>query len=237
MLSLAFNNVKATAAGALPNSLSPEFEAAFAEGQWDEAAEIAYETVLKDPNAGLAKLKGAYALFQKGLPNAALMLIKRISPSQWKEYPQGQDRFVEIVSLFQKKVPLNILPGRLDQANIEDVSPYLRDEILFAKGRVAFEAKQSALASSYLQRISKGSRFYGQAHYLIATMAVQVGDYKTAATEFSAVFNPTVYEQSSEFWRDMGAQTTSHWGSISKWESTRRYYSNQAASENWLYSA
>ena len=36
--------------------------------QWNNAAEMAYEIVLKGPSAGIneARLKGAYALFQKG---------------------------------------------------------------------------------------------------------------------------------------------------------------------------
>src|SRR5690349_18135366 len=80
------------------------------QSQWDDAVQTAHEILIKDPRNSEAKLKGAYALFQKGYPNAALVLLKKLSSQEWKNLPQGQDRFVEIVSFFQKKVPLNHLP-------------------------------------------------------------------------------------------------------------------------------
>lgn len=187
-----------------------------ASSQWHVEAQKAYDDLQKNPQAAQAKLKGAYALFQNGYSNSALWFLKKISPLDWKKLPQGEDRFAEIVLLFQKKVPLNFLPGRLEQLSTSVSSPYLQDEIRFSKGREKFEAKQYQAASELFSAVSKTSRFYRQSRYFLATIAVERKEYSTAAVEFSEVFEPTSLDQSSEFWTDMNAQMTSHWGTNMK---------------------
>src|SRR4051812_28698877 len=102
--------VTSTSRAATPHDL----EVAFQRSQWDETAQIAIELLKADPGNSSAKIRGAYALFQRGYVNSALLLLKRLSPEEWKKLPQGTDRFVEVVTLFQKKVPLDVLPGRLE---------------------------------------------------------------------------------------------------------------------------
>jgi tetratricopeptide (TPR) repeat protein len=189
-----------------------DLEVSFGNGQWDESVEIAHELVAAHPNFSLGKLRAGYALFQRGFSNAALKYLKQISPSEWKTLPQGQDRLMEIVSLFQKKVPLNVLPGRLDQLDENVAAPSLKDEILYSKGRRYFEVNDFAKAAPYFESISKNSRFFAQARYLLGTMAASKGDYKMAALQFSRTFEPAIFEQGSEFWKDISTQLDEHWG-------------------------
>jgi len=189
-----------------------ELENALSQSQWNLAVQIAYELLLKDPKNATAKLKGGYALFQLGYPNAALVFLKKISSEDWASLPQSKDRFVEIAALFQKKVPFQVLPGRLEQISVDQAPAALRDEILFAKGRIAFELENLEESEHILNLISKKSRFYSQAAYLLGSIKVQRKDYTNAALEFSKVFEPTVFEQTTEFWKDLSTQMTTHWG-------------------------
>ena len=189
-----------------------DVEEAMHAGRWDDALEMAYEVLLKDPRASLPKIKAAYALFQKGYPNAALVLLRGLSADDWKKIPQGQDRFAEIVSLFQKKVPLDLLANRIEQLDAESASPFLREEIRFAQGRQAFERGAWKEAKTKLELIAKGSSYYIQARYMLGAMASRDGNSVLAKAEFSKVFEPAVYDQSGEFWNDFAAQLTSHWG-------------------------
>lgn len=199
------------AAHALPSSA--DLDAAFSRYQWDETAEMAHEILAAHPEDAGAKIKGAYALFQRGFTNAALNLLRRLSPADWKTLPQGQDRFVEIVTLFQKKVPMSVLPGRLEATSLDRVSAYLRDEIRYAKGRAALDRRELAAARELFSAISRNSRFYSQARYHLATIAIRGLDYDRAASELSRIFEPHVLSQTSEFWKDMSTQVSSHWGS------------------------
>lgn len=193
-----------------------DLESVFAKGQWDEAAEIAHEILLKNPKAPLPKMRGAYALFQRGYPNSALMMLKTLSAEDWKKLPVGTDRIADIISLFQKKVPLTALPARMAQVNPNDAAPYLRDEINFAKGREAFDKNDLEGAKTYLRNVNKNSRFLSQARYLMATIYVKQKKYKEANAEFSSMLEPQVLNESSEFWQDIGSQMSSHWGSSVK---------------------
>ena len=80
-------------------------------GQWNDAAEMAYEVIAAERMnttsdiAPKAAQKGAYALFQKGYSNAALMLLRTVPADRWARFPEGEERLGEILSLFQKKVP------------------------------------------------------------------------------------------------------------------------------------
>src|SRR5262249_1575601 len=114
-----------------------DLDSAISRQQWTEAAETANEILTQNPRESAAKLKGAYVLFKKGCPTAGLLFLQGLSEREWKSLPQGQDRLAEIVLLFQKKVPLSLLPGRLEQLKVSENSSYLQNEILFAKGRDA----------------------------------------------------------------------------------------------------
>jgi TolA-binding protein len=140
------------------------------------------------------------------------LLLRKLSADDWKNVPQGQDRFAEIVLLFQKKVPLNLLPARLDQLEVSESSSYLQTEIQFAKGRAAFERQDFSEAQRYLDAIPKGSRYFGQAHYLLGALLITQKKYKEANAEFSKIFENSVLVQSSELWSDMSSQMTAHWG-------------------------
>jgi len=148
---------------------------------------------------------------QKNYPNAALNLLRTVSASEWHSIPQGKDRLVEIVSLFQKKVPFGTLPWRLE--DMGDSAGLMSDELLYLKGRSAFDRRESEKAKSYLDKVSKNSRFYVPARYLLGSLSADKHDYNKASEEFSEVFQPSILDQSSEFWKDVGAQMTSHWGS------------------------
>lgn len=189
-----------------------DIENALQKGQWDNAVEISHEILVKDSKANLPKIKGAYALFQKGYPNAALLMLKKLTIQDWRQIPQGQDRFAEIVALFQKKIPASIMPGRLSQMSSVEVAPSLKDEVGFDKGHQAFEAGDFKAAHVALESVSRSSRFFINAKYLLGTIAIQSRDYGTAGKEFSVVFEPNVYQQASEFWNDLSTQITSHWG-------------------------
>jgi len=211
LLLAALGTASVSAAPSLEN-----LESAFERQQWDETVEIAHEMLHKDPKAPLPKLRAAYALFQKGYPNAALFFLRRLTPEQWREVPAGQDRLVEIISLFQKKVPLSALPGKISQVRVEDASVHLKDEIRFSLGREALEKGDLKTAETYLSGVGTGSRFWSEARYLLATVAVKEKNYTRAAEEFSRSFDTGVLAQSTEFWRDFTTNATSHWGSSLK---------------------
>src|SRR5262249_21138370 len=154
--------------------------------------EMAYEIGARN-QATLPRLRGAFALIQKGFSNSALRFLKEISVQEWRQLPEDQERFGEIVALFQKKVPLEALPGRLDQLDASKASPYLRDEILYARGREAFDRRQVPAAKSFLGAVSKRSRYYGEARYLLGSLAITAGDFSGASAEFSKVFEPAVF--------------------------------------------
>jgi hypothetical protein len=159
-------------------------ETAFTKGQWNQAAELGYEILAQDPNNSAIRVRTAFALFKKGYPNAALQVLKKLSPADWQNLIKKQDKLVEIAALFQKKVPFTVSPTRLDQLNPETASEAIRDEIRFAKGRVAFEKKDVPAAKVQLQGISRSSRFYGPASYLLGTMAMRQGEFPIAAIKF-----------------------------------------------------
>jgi TolA-binding protein len=189
-----------------------QLEDAYDKSQWDEASEIAHEILNSHPNTAEAKLKGAYALFQKGYSNAALLFLRRMTPAEWKQIPKGYERLTEIVSLFQKKVPLEKLPSFYDNITPEQVSPNLREEVRYAVGRRAFEKKNFSAAKKYLAEISRSSRFFSEARYLLATIAVEEKDYNLAAQEFSKIFEVGVFDQATEFWKDFSSKTSKDWG-------------------------
>jgi TolA-binding protein len=180
--------------------------------QWNEAVEISQEILGRSPTQYEAKLKEAYALFQKGYSNSALLVLKSIPRGAWSKIPQGGDRLGEIVLLFQKKVPLSLLPARIDELSVSEDNPMLRDEIRFGRGRQAFLQKQYGSAREHLEAIPKNSRYFAGARYLLGSIAIQSGDYKLASSELAKVFEPAVLDQNSEFWNDLSAQMTSHWG-------------------------
>lgn len=189
-----------------------DLDSAVSKAQWDEAAEMADEILIRDPGSSEAKLKGAYALFQKGYTNGGLLFLKKLKQDEWKRLPQGPDRFVEIMTLFEKKVPLNFLPWRLEEMNEEQTSSLMADELRFRKGRQAYDRRDSNAATKYLQMVSKDSRFFPFAHYLLGSLAAEKGDFNDASKEFSSVFQPMVLSETTEFWNDVGSQVTSHWG-------------------------
>lgn len=204
----------ASTAHSSPNSNNrlAELEKLVSQSQWNEATEVALEILDSQPQDALSRIKGAYALFQTGHPNSALLLLTQISPGQWKSLPQGQDRLLEIITLFQKKVPLNILPSRLDQTQTGQYAGHLQNEIALAKGKRAWEERKLTEAQNYLNTISDHSRLSSQAHYLLGAIALQQNNNTKAQTEFSKVFDTSVFEQSTELWNDLSSQMTSHWG-------------------------
>ncbi|MGE4232982.1 MAG: tetratricopeptide repeat protein [Bacteriovoracia bacterium] len=185
-----------------------DLESMIDRSSWNEANEIAYELFLKDSHNPIPKLKGAYSLFQKGYSNAALSFLKRLSIQDWKKISEKDKNIAEMAALFQKKVPFNLVPGRLEQLNENSAHPILKDEIRFAKGRQAFESSKWLEAKNLLSSISQSSRYYGQAHYLLAVIAVKQSDPEGAKAEFSKIFEPAVFAQGSEFWSDL----SSAWG-------------------------
>ncbi len=203
-------SIVATVSVALPSS--QDLENSFSKGQWNETAEISHEILLRDASSSLPKIRGAYALFQLGYSNSALYFLKKLNPEQWHSLPKGVDRLVEIVSLFEKKVPLSALPSRMSQVRLNDASPHLHDEIQFALGREAYERGDTANAKRYLETVSGASRFWSEARYLLGSLAVTQKQYSAAANEFSKIFQPAIFDQSTEFWRDFSTEMTSHWG-------------------------
>ncbi len=198
---------------ALAGATQKDLDYAVSKSNWDEAVEMSHEILFSSPKSAEAKIKGAYALFQKGYSNSALIMLRTLTQKDWQSLPQGQDRLVEVVSLFQKKVPLNFFPWQMDQINVKDATSYMSDELRYLKGRAAYEHGQNSEAETLLESVSKNSRFFAAAHYLLGSMAAGKHDYVNAVTQLSKVFDPTVLDQSSEFWKDVGAQMTSHWGS------------------------
>jgi tetratricopeptide (TPR) repeat protein len=175
-------------------------------GKWNAAAEAAHEILVRRPSDIGVRLQGAYALFQKGYPNAALAMLRPISKESWKSIPKEHLKLAELLALYQKKVPLTILSTRLEHMDAGNASPTLRDEIRFNQGRALFEEKKTAQAEAILKQIVKGSRYYAPASYLLATGAASLKKYKEAEAYFNRVFETTVLDQSTEFWKDLGAQ-------------------------------
>ncbi len=195
------------------NDLFKNYDNAAAKNQWKQAVEIALDVANHNPSArSLARLKASYALFQAGFPNSALTVLSQIPLVDWKNLPEGENHFVEIASLVQKKVPLAILPGRLEQANPQATSPLLKSEVLFARGRAALESGKLDDARNFLSQVPRQSRLYAHAHFLLGTIAVKRKDYASSEKEFSLVFEPSVLQQSTEFWRDVSAQMAQSWG-------------------------
>ncbi len=182
-------------------------------GKWEDAVQVAHVLAnTRSASAPSARLRAAFSLFQLGLPNSGLLMLRRMTPEMWRSLPEGPDRLVEIVSLFQQRVPLALLPGKMEQIDPASVAPYLRDEVRFARGRAAFEKRDLKTAEQELTQISQASRYFGLARYLLGCVRVLRKDYKAASSEFSRLFEANFFSQSSEFWRDIGSQITSHWG-------------------------
>jgi hypothetical protein len=188
-----------------------DLEKAVQAHQWGEATQLAHEVPAKDPNSAIARLRAAYALFQHGFSTSALLELAQIKPEQWAQLPQSERKFAEVVILLQKNAPLNLISIRLNQFDPQ-TSPYLADEIRFNKGREAFERNNAAEAKQWLNQVSLQSRFYAKAHYLLGTLQVKAHDYDGGITEFSRVFDPTAFEQSSEIWRDITTQVSNYFG-------------------------
>jgi len=193
-----------------------DLDQAFQAERWNDTIQIASEILQRDPNQIDAKLKGSYALFQRGYNYSGLLLLKKVQSEDWRRLPQGQERFAEIILLFQKRVPFYLLPGRLDQVSAENVSEFFKNEVYFAKGQQAFEHGNLEEAQANLSQISRTSRYFSQASYLLASIVVKKGDYTQANKNLSAIFESAVYDKSSEFWDGLGAQVSSHWGSSLK---------------------
>ncbi len=192
--------------------LGPHLAEAFQQKNWNEVVGTATEILRRNPGSAEARLRGAYGLIQKGYPNAALAMLRRMSPADWKSIPQDLKPMVEVVALFQKKVPIISLAARIDQLNENETSSGLRDEIRFAKGRALFEKGDLAGATALLTLVNKGSRYSGPASYLLGTILVGKGDLDGAHNAFAQVFESQVLQQSTEFWNDLGADTTSQFG-------------------------
>ncbi|MBK9294693.1 MAG: tetratricopeptide repeat protein [Oligoflexia bacterium] len=180
--------------------------------KWDDAVQTSFEITKKNPNNHDARLKGAYALFQKGYFNSALVYLKSIPMAEWKKLPQGKDKLVEVVLLFQKKMPAQFIPWRLDQLPTDISSNVTADELNYAKARLAFESGNDALAEKLFLQINSGSRYYAASLYLLGSIKVKQTDYAQAHFYFSKVFEPVVFEKSTEFWKDVSSEMTSHWG-------------------------
>lgn len=188
-----------------------DLEKAVQAHQWSEAAQLAHEIPSRDPSSAIARLRAAYALFQHGFSTSALLELSQIKPDQWSKLPQNERKFAEVVILLQKNAPLNLISIRLNQFDPQN-SPYLADEIRFNKGREAFERGNVADAKQWLNQVSLQSRFYAKAHYLLGTLQVKAHDYNGGIAEFSRVFDPTAFEQSSEIWRDITTQVSNYFG-------------------------
>lgn len=190
---------------------SPEtLDRLFAEKKWEASAQAAYEVLVSQPSSGDAAAKGAFALFQKGYPNAALVFLKRLTPAQWQQLRAKDADFVELISLLQKKIPLTVLNTRID--GVEAAGSYLRDENLFAKGREAFENKRWDIARESLNAINSSSRYFSSAHYLLAVAAVEEKNYDLAALEITRMFEPTTLGQSTEFWKNLRSEVSQEAG-------------------------
>jgi tetratricopeptide (TPR) repeat protein len=193
-------------------NLAPHLEEAFQKQQWNEVVQIASDMIRQNPNDAKARLRGAFGLIQRGYPNAALHLLRPMSLADWKAIPSDMKQIVEVVALFQKKVPFINLAARMDQLNEAEASTVLQDEIRFAKGRAAFESKQTTTAQAILAQVSRGSRYYGPANYLLGALAVRSAQYDVASKYFALTFDPQVLQQSAEFWKDLGPQITNQFG-------------------------
>ncbi len=193
-------------------NLAPHLEEAFQKQQWNEVVQIASDMIRQNPTDAKARLRGAFGLIQRGYPNAALSLLRPMSLADWKAIPADMKQIVEVVALFQKKVPFINLAARMDQLNEAEASAVLQDEIRFAKGRAAFERKDSAAAQTVLAQVSRGSRYFGPANYLLGALAVRRGEYDPASRYFALTFDPQVLQQSAEFWKDLGPQITNQYG-------------------------
>ncbi len=200
------------ATAAAGQNLMPHLDDTFRKQQWNETIQTAIEILRRDPASAEARVKGAFALIQKGYPNAALALLKRMTPAQWSSVPKEMHNMVEVVALFQKKVPFISLSARMDQLNESEASTSLRDEIRFAKGRAAFEKNDFEKARTMLDQVERGSRFYGPAQYLLGTLYMKRGDTNASATAFAQVFGSQIMQQTTEFWGDIGAQDHSQFG-------------------------
>ena len=192
--------------------LMPHLEEAFQKQQWNAVIQTSVEVLRRNPANAQARVRGAFALIQRGYPNAALNMLKRMSLADWKSIPADMKQLVEIVALFQKKVPIISLPARIDQLNEAEASTFLQDEIRFAKGRAAFERGDSDRAKATLEMVGKGSRYFGPACYLQGSILVKKGDLPGAAKFFALTFEPQVLQQTTEFWNDVGAKTTEQFG-------------------------
>ncbi|MEZ4751994.1 MAG: tetratricopeptide repeat protein [Bdellovibrionota bacterium] len=190
---------------------SPEtLDRLFAEKKWEASAQAAYEVLVSQPSSGDAAAKGAFSLFQKGYPNAALVFLKKLTPTQWQQLRAKDADFVELISLLQKKIPMTVLNTRID--GTEAAGSYLRDENLFAKGREAFENKRWNVARESLNAINSSSRYFSSAHYLLAVAAVEEKNYDMAALEITRMFEPTTLGQSTEFWRNLRSEVSQEAG-------------------------
>ncbi len=200
--------------GAVPAfaTANEELSRLFQDRKWDATVQTASHILTRSPNDRDALVQGAYALFQKGYANAALVWLKRLTPAQWDEIRRQDEGFAEVVSLLQKKVPLTILPGAVSQNRQANGSSALRDEVLFSKGRAAHEAKRWADASRELNQISSQSRYFSVAHYLLGAAAIEQGFYDLASTEFSRLFEPSLFQESSEFWKDLKSNMSQEMG-------------------------
>ena len=189
-----------------------DLEILISKNQWNDVVQAGYEVLENDPQNAKAKFYTALALFQRGYFNSALIFLQKLTSEEWKNLPQGKDRRVEIAALFQKKVPLTLLPARLEEIDPNTSPNYLRDEINYAKGRSAFEKKRFKEAETYLRAVSPSSRFFGRSKYLLGSVAVIEKDYQQAKSEFSKIFDSSVLAQSTEFWKDIATQASDSWG-------------------------
>jgi hypothetical protein len=181
-------------------------------GRFNDAAVLSYDLFLKNPQEDEYILKGAFSLFQMGYSSSALIFLKYIPSEHWKKIGLRSDHFLEIISLLQKKVPLSLLKGRLELIDEAGVPSYLQDELKYAKGRAAFERRDYSNARILLSSINSSSGFNARAQYLLAVMELKEKKYSVSSEYFSKVFDLNLLQQSSEFWSDMTAQVSSHWG-------------------------
>lgn len=185
-----------------------ELESAFQAGRWDDTIQAAYDLLRQSPELADAKLKGAYALFQKRYKTSALKWLRGVSPKEWESVPDGWDKLMEILALFKEGVPAGLAPWTPEKAALAKTSPYLKDELYFALGREAMARHDDASALEMLAAVSASSRFRAQARYTLGALLVKQGEVAKAERELSLLADSEAPGKAGEF----GAKISSHWG-------------------------
>jgi Tfp pilus assembly protein PilF len=197
------------APSAAPAVGNQNLDSAFENARWSEVADLAYKTLAKDPSVLDAKWKGAFALFKKNYPYAAMQLLQKVTPSEWSTL--GYDRlavllWAEAQMGFRGDDGLSFSADGLPK----DFSADYRDEISFAAGKRAFDGEHWQSARDFFSVIPPTSIYFAAAKSYAGCAALKLGDHLLAAKEFSAVVDsPEPVVPDSAKWQASAAKM---WG-------------------------